>query len=131
MIVRVVTSSQVRGKIRHLKPSVSPIAHSREKYNLTYVGFVAVLQSTHRAVDLLESGVDAAEELRLPVGEVVHRLERDVEPGVGVVDREHVDAPAVVGQRPAGPAARRVPARDGSDTADVGEARERAEGRET
>ena len=81
-------------------------------------------------VDLLRLGIDAPQEDTLVVRERVQRAERDVEARVGVVDGEHVDGHAVVGELPAGAAGVRVIARDGGRTADVREVRERAKGAE-
>jgi hypothetical protein len=70
---------------------------------------------------LLHLSVDAAKLDGVPVGQVVHGSEAQVEPGPRVVNGQHVDRLAVVGGRPAGAAVGRVPARDSRGTADVGE----------
>jgi len=75
-------------------------------------------------IDLLDLGVDASEEDAVAAGEGVERAERDVEARIGVVDGEHVDRHAVVRELPAGAALGRVPARNGSGTANVREVRE-------
>lgn len=74
--------------------------------------FTLRLQSTVTDVDLGNSGVDAAEEHRLAVGQVVHGVQRYVQPGSGVVDGKYVDGLAVVGRRPAGSALQRTPLAD-------------------
>lgn len=51
--------------------------------------------------DLGGGGVDPAQLHRLPVGQRVHRVERDVEPGPGLVDRQHVDRAPAVAELPA------------------------------
>lgn len=63
-------------------------------------------------------------------GEVLHRLERDVEPLAAGVDREDVDGRVVERQLPARAAERGVETGDVGRAADVGEAREPAEGHE-
>lgn len=51
----------------------------------------------------------------------VHGSLCDVEAGVSVVDGEHIDAPALVVESPAGATIGRVPSRDGLRTADIWE----------
>jgi hypothetical protein len=108
--------------------------------------YIAPLQPTVAQVDLGYIGIDMTEEDGLTVGQIVHGIQRDIQPRSGVVDGEDVDGLAVVGRRPAGSAlclavsslnlvlevswrrwgnahARRVPAPDGFDTADIREAR--------
>ena len=84
-------------------------------------------QTAGRSCHLRGRGVDPSEGLSLTVCEGVHRLQRDVKTGVGVVNREDVDAPAVVGQPPARPARGGVPASDGRRTTNVREVGERPE----
>ena len=88
------------------------------------------LKTASRGSDLRRLGVHATKERSLVVRERVHRRERDVEPRVGVVDREHVDALPVVRQLPARAALGRVPSRDRGRAADVGEVWQRAKGAE-
>ena len=88
------------------------------------------MQATSGRSDLRRLCVDAAEVDSLVVRELVHRALRNIERAdAGVVDREHVDALAVVRQLPARPARRRVPAADHARTANVREPGKRAEGR--
>ena len=68
-----------------------------------------LLQATHARVDLARRHLHDAERVRLAVRELVHRLLGDVEPGPGVVDREHVDRRLVVRQLPARATVGRVP----------------------
>ena len=86
------------------------------------------LETANAGGDLLSLGIDASEEHRLAVGQLVHSLERDVEARPGVVYREHVDRLPVVGELPTGATLVRVPARDYGSATDVGEVGERAEG---
>ena len=79
------------------------------------------LETALGLVNLLRRRVDATQEHRLAARKRVHRLLRNVEPAVGVVDREDVDALALVRQLPARPALVRVPSRDRGRAADVGE----------
>ena len=88
------------------------------------------LETTHAGVDLLGLGVDTPQEDTVAAREGVERSERNVEARGRVVDSEHVDGHAVVGELPAGAALRRVPSRDHGGTADVGEIRQRTEGGE-
>ena len=85
------------------------------------------LQTAGRSRHLRGRGVDPSEGHSLTVCEGVHRLQRDVEAGVGVINREDVNAPAVVGQPPARPARGGVPASDGCRTTNVREVGERPE----
>ena len=86
------------------------------------------LEAANAGGDLLSLGIDASNELRLVVGQLVHCLERDVKARPSVVDREHVDRRPVVGELPAGATLVRVEARDHGSATDVGEVGERAEG---
>ena len=88
-------------------------------------------QPANRLVDLGRVGVDAPESGTLVVRERVHRRECDVEARAGVIDREHINALAVVRQLPARPARGIVPARDRRRPADIRELRQRAERAET
>ena len=65
---------------------------------------VACSQTTVAEIDLGNIGLDTAEEGGLAVGQVVHGIQRDVQPGGGVIDGEDVDGLSVVGGRPAGSA---------------------------
>ena len=88
------------------------------------------LEAANRGRNLLSSDIDTSQKHRLVVGELVHRVQADVEAGVGVIDREDVDRVAVVSELPAGAALGRVPTRDRRSGADVREVGQRAEGRE-
>lgn len=61
------------------------------------------LKSAVGLVNLLRAGLNPAEANGIPVGEVVHCVERNVETR-GVIDAENVDALALVGEFPAGSA---------------------------
>lgn len=73
---------------------------------------------------MVDLGVDTAELGSLAVGEVVHGAETHVDTLAGVVDGEDVDLAALVLDAEALAAVGRVPAGDGVDAADVGEARD-------
>lgn len=85
------------------------------------------LQTARGRGNLLRGDIDPAQLLRLVVRQRIHRRKRDVEARVGMVDREDIDALALVGELPARAARIRVPATDGDRAANVGELRERAE----
>ena len=59
------------------------------------------LKPANAGGDLVDGGLDDAELHRLAVGELVHRLEGDVEARAGVVDGEDFNGLAVVAQLPA------------------------------
>jgi len=65
---------------------------------------VACSKTTVAEIDLGNISLDTAEEDSLAVGQVVHGIQRDVQPGGRVVDGEDVDGLSVVGRRPAGSA---------------------------
>lgn len=56
---------------------------------------------------------------RLVICKRIHGSLCDVEAGIGVVDGEHIDAPALVVESPAGTTIGRVPSCDGLRTADI------------
>jgi hypothetical protein len=58
---------------------------------------------------------------RLVICKRIHGSQCDVEAGVGVVDGEHIDAPSLVVESPAGTTIGRVPSYDGLRTADIWE----------
>lgn len=89
------------------------------------------LQTTLRRINLRRLGVHAPILLGIPVRQIVHGRLGQVEPIIGMVDREHRDRLAVVRQLPATPAAGRVPGADGGRAPDVGVVGERAKGGET
>ena len=68
------------------------------------------LKPANAGGDLVDGGLDDTELHRLAVGELVHRLEGDVEARASVVDGEHVDGVAPVRELPAWAAVRRIPA---------------------
>ena len=78
--------------------------------------------------DLFVGDSDQSQLFRLAVGKLVHRCKRDVECScTSVVDSEHIDALAIVGELPAGSTARGVESTDSESATNVGETGERAE----
>lgn len=115
-------------------PTLKPRSHHR---------ILNALQSTLAGLNLGNSSLHPTQEDALPVRQVIHGVQGNVESPSGVVDGEDEDGPAVVRCRPACPALiessvttsrydnralgrrmayiGRVPATNGFDAADVGE----------
>ena len=90
-------------------------------YRAVFMMWHLTYQSTVIFGNLFGVCLDEAQINSLTIGQLVQRLLSNVEPFSSMVDGQNVNAPALVGQLPAGAAVGRVPAGNGLCTADVGE----------
>ncbi len=105
---------------------MNPRLQTDVQTNLALTPQTPPLKTTGTNISLHSRSLDPPKRHSLSVSEGVHRGERDVESGAGMVDGQDVDAASVVGEGPAGAAGGGIPARDGHGGPDVREPRDLA-----